>query len=106
MIVRLWHGCVAGSKAAAYREFLNSRAVPDYRSVTGNLSVYILERHEGEFTHFITMTFWDSMDAIRRFAGDDVEVAKYYPEDAEFLIEYEPRVVHYTVAGQASAETA
>lgn len=105
VIVRLWHGRVAGSKARAYREFLNSRAIPDYRSVTGNRSVHILERQEGEITHSITMTFWDSMDAIRRFAGDDVEIAKYYPEDAEFLLEYEPRVAHYTVAGQASAET-
>jgi len=101
MIVRMWHGRVPTEKAQAYREFLNARAIPDYQSIPGNLSVYILERPEGEITHFITMTFWQDLDAIRAFAGEDVEAAKYYPEDQEFLLEFEPRVVHYEVAGMA-----
>ncbi len=63
--------------------------------------VHVLERQEGDVTHFITLTYWDSLDSIRAFAGDDPEKAKYYPEDAEFLLEYEPRVVHYEVAGQS-----
>jgi heme-degrading monooxygenase HmoA len=101
MIVRLWHGRVATAKAPAYRQFLTARAIPDYRSVAGNVSVHILERAEGDVTHFMTMTLWQNMDAIRGFAGADAEVAKYYPEDAGFLLEYEPRVVHYEVVGQA-----
>jgi len=96
-IVRMWHGRVPTSKAAAYREFTKGRAIPDYRSVPGNLSVHILERQDGDVTHFITLTFWENLDAIRGFAGEDVEKAKYYPEDAGFLLEYEPRVVHYEV---------
>ncbi len=101
MIARLWHGRVPASKADAYRAFLIARAIPDYRSVPGNLSVRVLERHEGEVTHFITLTFWESLDAIRAFAGQDAEIAKYYPEDAGFLLEYEPRVVHYEVVGKS-----
>jgi heme-degrading monooxygenase HmoA len=101
MIVRLWHGRVPNSKAAAYEEFLKGRAIPDYRSVPGNVSVHILERPEGEVTHFITMTFWESVAAIRAFAGEDIEKAKYYPEDEGFLLEYEPRVVHYDVVGRS-----
>jgi len=104
MIVRMWHGRVPASKAPSYRAFLNSRAIPDYRSVAGNISAYVLERREEDITHFITMTFWESMDAIRGFAGAEVEVAKYYPEDAEYLLEYEPHVVHYEVAGQDVAD--
>jgi len=100
MIVRMWHGRVPTAKAAAYREFTNGRAIPDYRSVPGSLSVHVLERAEGEVTHFITLSFWESLDAIRGFAGEDVEMAKYYPEDAGFLLEYEPRVVHYEVVGR------
>ena len=69
MIVWMWHGRVPTAKAAAYREFTNGRAIPDYRSVPGNLSVHILERAEGEVTHLITLTFWESLDAVRRFAG-------------------------------------
>ena len=102
MIVRMWHGRVPSSKAQAYREFTNRTAIPDYQSVAGNISVHILERNEGDVTHFITLTFWESLEAIRAFAGDDVERAKYYPEDKEYLLEFEPTVVHYEVVGQSS----
>ncbi len=101
MVVRMWHGRVPTSKAQTYREFLNRRAIPDYQSVAGNISVHILERAEGEVTHFVTMTFWENMDVIRGFAGDTVESAKYYPEDSNFLMEFEPTVVHYQVVGQS-----
>ena len=101
MIVRMWHGRVPTSKAADYRRLLNELAIPDYRSVKGNISVHILERREGDITHFITMTFWTSKDAIKGFAGHDIEVARYYPEDKDFLLEFEPTVVHYEVVGQA-----
>jgi heme-degrading monooxygenase HmoA len=103
MIARMWHGRVPTSKANAYAAFLRERAIPDYRSVKGNLSVSILERQEGEVTSFITLTFWESLDAIRGFAGKDAEVAKYYPEDRDFLLEFEPTVVHYEVVGQETA---
>jgi heme-degrading monooxygenase HmoA len=70
--------------------------------VVGNLSVHILERQDGEIVHFITLTFWETMDAIRGFAGEAVEQAKYYPEDKDFLLEFEPTVVHYEVVGHSS----
>jgi heme-degrading monooxygenase HmoA len=101
MIARLWHGRVRSSKAESYRAFLNARAIPDYRSVPGNISVHILERREGDVTHFMTLTLWESLAAIEAFAGSDIEKAKYYPEDAEFLLEFEPRVLHYEVVGGA-----
>jgi heme-degrading monooxygenase HmoA len=97
----MWHGRVPTSKALAYREFVNKTAIPDYQSVPGNISVHILERQEGEVTHFITLTFWESLSAIKSFAGDDLEKAKYYPEDDEYLLEFEPRVVHYEVVGHS-----
>jgi heme-degrading monooxygenase HmoA len=101
MISRMWHGRVPTSKAKAYREFLNSRAIPDYQSVDGNISVHILERAEDEITHFITLTFWKDMEAIKAFAGEKVEIAKYYPEDKNFLLEFEPTVTHYEVVGHS-----
>ena len=101
MITRMWHGRVPTAKAQAYRAFLNARAIPDYRSVEGNISVHILERTEGDVTHFITLTFWKDMGSIKAFAGEDVEIAKYYPEDKDFLLEFEARVVHYEVVGQS-----
>lgn len=101
MIVRMWHGKVPTSKAEAYRDFVNERAIPDYQSVDGNISVHILERREDDITHFITLTFWKDLDSIKAFAGEDVETAKYYPEDKDFLLEFEPKVLHYEVVGQS-----
>ena len=102
MIVRMWHGRVPAAKAAPYRDFLNRRAIPDYRSTEGNEAVYILERPDGDQTHFITLTLWRDEAAIRRFAGDALTTAKYYPEDRDFLLEFEPHVVHYEVVGSAT----
>jgi heme-degrading monooxygenase HmoA len=101
MISRMWHGTVPTTKAKAYREFLNKHAIPDYQAVKGNISVHILERAEGDVTHFMTLTFWESMEAIKGFAGEEVESAQYYEEDKDFLLEFEPWVVHYEVVGKS-----
>lgn len=102
MITRIWHGRVPTIKAAAYRDFLKARAIPDYQSVPGNLSVTVLERTAGDITHFMTQSVWENIAVIEGFAGDDVEVAKYYPEDQDFLLEFEPHVTHYEIAAHAA----
>ncbi len=101
MICRIWHGRTLRSKADAYALFLEQRAIPDYRSVPGNLGVSVLRRDEDEASHFLTVTHWLSEDAIRAFAGDDLLKAKYYPEDRDYLLEFEPEVRHYTVVSSA-----
>jgi heme-degrading monooxygenase HmoA len=103
MICRIWHGRTPRTKATAYASFLARRAIPDYRSVEGNIDVAILLRHEREITHFLTVTHWQSEDAIRAFAGDDLLKAKYYPEDEAFLLEFEPEVQHFEVTASESA---
>jgi heme-degrading monooxygenase HmoA len=101
MICRIWHGRTPRTKADAYASFLVQRAIPDYRSVDGNIDVAILRRDEGEVTHFLCVTHWQSEAAIRAFAGDDLLKAKYYPEDEEYLLEFEQQVQHFVVvAGQ------
>lgn len=99
MIVRMWHGMTRAADAPEYLRFLRERAVPDYRSVWGNLGVQILHRIEGERAHFLTVTWWKSRAAIAAFAGEDIEVAKYYPEDPHFLLELERTVTHWEVEG-------
>src|SRR4030095_17183280 len=94
VITRIWHCVTLASKADEYLEFLKESGVKDYKSTTGNLSVKIWRRIEGDTAHFWTVTTWDSYESIRRFAGDDFEKAKYYPGDAEFLLEFEPNVIH------------
>jgi heme-degrading monooxygenase HmoA len=97
MIARIWHGMTPAEKADEYFEFLKKTGVTDYQSVAGNRGVTILRRIEGDRAHFLLLTLWDSMEAIRAFAGPDVDKAKYYPEDGRFLLEFEEQVVHYTV---------
>lgn len=97
MIARTWHGAVPASKADAYYELLLRTGVPDYRSTDGNRGVLVLRRLQGDTAHFLLLTLWDSLEPIKAFAGDDVERARYYPEDGDFLIEMEPNVTHYDV---------
>ena len=97
MIARSWHGRVPTSKAEAYFAYLLRTGLSDYRATPGNRGVYVLRRTEGEITHYLLTTFWDSYDAIQAFAGADYERARYYPEDDSYLLEREPLVTHYEV---------
>lgn len=100
MIARTWHGVTPAAKADEYMEFLNRTGVPDYKATEGNRGVYVLRRIDGDKAHFLLVSLWESYDAIRRFAGDDIEKAVYYPEDPSFLLELEPTVTHYEVLVQ------
>lgn len=100
MIARLWHGRTAKEDFEAYTTFLRERAAPDYRSVDGNLGIYFLRRLEGDAAHFLLVTLWESMAAVKAFAGENPEVAKYYPEDDAFLLEKEPKLQLYEVFHQ------
>ncbi|MBO8174459.1 MAG: antibiotic biosynthesis monooxygenase [Thermococcus sp.] len=96
-IMRLWHGKVSIEKADEYERFLIERAVPDYSSVDGLIKLYFTRRDEGEVAHFLLVTIWDSMESIKKFPGENPELAKYYPEDNDFLLEKEKYVQHYRV---------
>lgn len=97
MIGLIWHGRTPSEKADAYLGFLNERAIPEYESVDGNRGAYVFRSIEGDEADYLTLSFWESADLIRTFAGDDIETAKYYPEDEDFLLEFEPTVTHHVV---------
>ena len=97
MIARIWHGVTSAARADAYVEFLKRTGVPDYKATDGNQGVYMLRRIEGDRVHFLMVTFWDAVESIQIFAGEDYEKARYYPEDTGFLLELEPNVAHYEV---------
>ncbi len=101
MICRIWHGRTLRATADAYANFLTHRAIPDYQSISGNLSAAVLRRDEAEITHFVTLTYWTSGQAVRAFAGDELLRAKYYPEDQDYLLEFEPYVQHYVVVASS-----
>ena len=100
MIARLWHGKVPLAKAAEYHTYLMATGLADYANTPGNCSVTLLKKEENDIVHYYTLTYWSGIDAIKAFAGDDIEKARYYPEDAEYLLELEPNVVHFEVLEQ------
>ena len=63
----------------------------------------MLRRDDGDHSEFITLSFWDSVDAIRAFAGNDIEAAVLYREDERCLVVGESTVMHYEVADQVEA---
>jgi heme-degrading monooxygenase HmoA len=97
MIARQWHGAVPAEKAAAYFDYLLETGVPGLKATDGNRGVYVLRRLEGDLAHFIMISLWRTREDIRAFAGEDIERARYYPEDESFLLELEPHVTHYEV---------
>jgi heme-degrading monooxygenase HmoA len=70
-------------------------AIPDYRSTPGNKGAYSLRRIEWDAAQFLLITFWESEEAIRAFAGEYISVAKHYDFDRNFLLELEPCSTHY-----------
>ena len=100
MIARLWQGVVPAAKEAAYREFLEGEVLPAYRGTPGNRGVLVLRRLEGQHVRFLVISHWKSLDAIRAFAGDDVERAHYRPAALAFLVDPEPFATHYEVLSE------
>lgn len=94
VITRIWHGVTRASHAEAYLGYLEKTGMPGYKSTPGNLGVQVLRRVEGDTCHFWTVTRWRSYEDIQAFAGDQYEEARYYPEDENYLLAFEPTVIH------------
>jgi len=102
MIARVWHGAVPVSKGKEYLGLLCKIALPEYLATQGNRGAWCLHRRERNARHFQMLTFWDDTEAIRRFAGDDYNMAKYYDFDYDYLTEMERQVRHYEVYSDRS----
>ena len=101
MIARVWRGAVRPEDADAYGAYINETGFAGYAATPGNRGAWLLRRDEATRTEFVTVTLWESLEAIRGFAGDDVEAAVYYPEDDRYLIERDLTVKHYEVVETA-----
>ena len=94
MIARIWHGKVSMENGNTFFEYIKQTGLPGLKKSKGNLGVQILRRDDEGISHFLIISFWDSLKSIRRFSGPDISKARLYPEDRQFLIEIE-QVVHY-----------
>ncbi|HEU5303839.1 MAG TPA: hypothetical protein VFU40_04265 [Gemmatimonadales bacterium] len=103
MIARTWRGATKAEDAEAYAEYLERTGFAEYRKTPGNRGVLGLRRIVDGRAEFLLVSLWESEAAVRRFAGDHVEKAVFYPEDERFLVERDEHVSHYEVAYDALA---
>jgi heme-degrading monooxygenase HmoA len=97
MVARIWRGAVRSADADEYAEYMRRTGLAEYRSTPGNRGAWMLRRDVEDRTEFVMFTLWDSLAAVKAFAGDDHERAVFYPEDDRFLIERDLTSRHYEV---------
>ncbi|MFI6484126.1 antibiotic biosynthesis monooxygenase family protein [Nonomuraea sp. NPDC050663] len=101
MIVRTWRGWTRPEDAPAYEAYLMKTGFTGYTTTPGNLGVHFTRREVDGRAEFFLLSYWESMEAVRAFAGDDPSVAVFYDEDDDFLIDRERTVDHYEVFASA-----
>lgn len=97
MIARIWHGITKVDDYEAYTAFLKEVAIPDYKKTEGFVKLSFLRRIEDNIAHFTLITYWENLEVIKNFAGTEYEIAKYYPEDKDYLLVFEEKVKHFEV---------
>ena len=104
MICRIWHGWTTEADADAYERLLRSEIFPSIirRKISGFQAIDLLRRSVPEEVEFVTIMWFDSVEAVQRFAGPDYEVAVVPPEARELLARFDQRSAHYTVAEKRS----
>jgi heme-degrading monooxygenase HmoA len=97
MIARIWKGAVRADDADAYLDYLRETGFKEYRETPGNRGLLALRRIQGDRCEYLLLTLWDSIDAVKAFAGDDIATAVFYPEDDRFLVERDETSSHHDV---------
>lgn len=96
-ILRLWKGRATAAKAGDYVRHASQTVFPEVQSLPGHRGAYLLRRSAGNSVEFTVLTLWDSMDAVRGFAGPDPERAVVEPAARAALSDFEETVTHYEV---------
>ncbi|UCC82838.1 MAG: antibiotic biosynthesis monooxygenase [Gemmatimonadota bacterium] len=97
MIARIWRGRTRIEHANEYTEYMRETGVAGQRGIPGNRGSMIWRREVGSEAEFVVISLWQTMEAVKAFAGERPEVAMYYPEDEKYLLELEPEVLLYEV---------
>jgi heme-degrading monooxygenase HmoA len=98
----MWRGWVRTEDRAAYASYVEETGMAEYRRTPGNRGAHLLTRDLGDGrAEIVTLSFWDSLDAITGFAGNDITRAVFYPEDDRYLVDRETTVTHFEVATPA-----
>jgi aminoglycoside 6'-N-acetyltransferase len=97
VIARIWTGAVHKEDGEAYAKYMRETGVAGYARTPGNSGIWMLRRNVNDRTEFVMFTLWDSLEAVKAFAGEDHETAVFYPEDERFLIDRDLRANHFEV---------
>ena len=101
MIARIWWGRTKAEDSDAYLRYMEETGIAALKETPGNRGVMVLRRIEDDVAEFGIMSFWDSLDDVKAFAGEDVDTARYFPNDKRYLLEFTPKLKHYEVAIEA-----
>ena len=105
MIARIWRGVVRRNDGDEYADYIRQTGFNEYAETPGNRGAWMLRRDQADRTEFITFSIWESVQAIRDFAGDDLDAAVYYPEDERYLVERDATVSHYEVVDRVQPDS-
>ena len=97
MIARVWHGWTKPEHADAYEALLRDEMFPSIGEVEGSKGAYLLRSDDKGEVEFVTITLFVSLDAVRRFAGEDYEHAVLHPKAHALLSHYDAKSKHYEV---------
>ncbi len=106
MIVRNWEGRVPSFKSPEFLRLIREVTIPDCRAIPGNRGAWCLHRHEGTITRIRMVSHWESWDAVKAFAGDDIDRARTYDFSGDFLLEIPETVEHWEMQDGRSAVAA
>lgn len=103
MIARTWRGRTTPGNADAYFRFVTNHVFPSLRAIDGHRGAYVLRRDAPGGVEFLVMTFWDSLQAIRKFAGEQAETAVVEPQARALLTDFDRTVEHYEIVHDSLA---
>jgi heme-degrading monooxygenase HmoA len=93
----MWRGSAIRERADDYVKHLKQYVVPELRQIDGFKGIYLLRRESSNSVEFVVLTLWESMEAIRKFAGENPEVAVVAPAARVLFREYDAKVKHFEI---------
>ena len=100
MIARIWHGATKPEHADAYESMLKPGLLPGLNQVPGFRGSYLMRRPNGAEVEFLTMILWESLDALKAYAGPDYELSIIPEERRQYLSQHDDCATHYEVVAQ------
>lgn len=97
MIARVWRGATRADDEDAYVRYLEETGMQAARELPGSRGTLVLHRRDGDLAEFVTVLLFESLESVKAFAGEDVDVARFFPDDERWLVERDLDARHFEV---------